>query len=71
MIISLMDRNVAASVKWTNTDILISTPETLFRILEAKLQNKERFAPEVVVIDEADIILNQNHTLFNYLKNNL
>ena len=57
-----MDRDVMLQFQSSDqTDILI-TSETWFRILEAKVQNKDRLAPEVVVIEEAGIILIKNHT---------
>jgi ATP-dependent helicase YprA (DUF1998 family) len=58
LIIDLMERNVADAVRWNSTDILITTPKMLYRILESKTDRREPITPEYMVIDEADLIIN-------------
>lgn len=60
-----MDINVAKAVQWPHTDILISTPQLLYKILAEKESNKETISPEMIVVDEADLILRKEE-LSNY-----
>jgi hypothetical protein len=65
----LMYKNVANSVDWPHTDILISTPPILYRILSEKASNSQKFSPEMIVVDEADLTLSKED-LLNYFKKN-
>jgi hypothetical protein len=63
-----MYKNVANSVVWPHTDILITSPANLYKILSEKVSNKQQISPEMIVIDEADLILSKKDELFNYFK---
>ena len=41
----MMENNVAKAVKWNLTDILITTPKMLYRILEYKMNQKDPLLP--------------------------
>lgn len=67
----MMYKNVINSVNWQQTDILVSTPQILYRILEGKNDNYEKISPEYLVLDEGDIILGRNDDFRNYYRKNL
>jgi len=65
-----MNKNVAESVKWSKTDILITTPKVFYRILSDKEDEKELINPQYVVLDEVDVIIN-NSDLLSYTNQGL
>jgi hypothetical protein len=64
-----MIENVAASVVWPQTDILISTPQTLYKILSQKADNKLKINPEFLVVDDADVTFGRKEES-TYIKKN-
>ena len=58
-----MSKNVAESVRWPNTDVLITTPKILYRILQDKADNKKEINAKHIVIDEADVVLKSKDLL--------
>ena len=53
----MMEKNVAESIRWPQTDILLTTPKMLYRIMEHKWAKKDPVLPEFLVVDEADAIV--------------
>ena len=52
-----MEKNLAESIDWSQTDLLITTPPTFQRILEHKRSSQQTLQPAVIGIDEADLLL--------------
>jgi type I site-specific restriction endonuclease len=65
-----MYKNVAKSIVWPHTDIFITTPQTLYKILSEKANNNEKISPEMIVVDDADLIINKKEDLLNYFNKN-
>lgn len=66
----MMDLNISESVSWPQTDILITTPKMLYRILEQKAEEKKDITPKYLIIDEADHIF-QSKDLLTYIFKNI
>lgn len=62
-----MDKNVANSFT-KHTDILITTPQTLYKILLQKEDNKQKVSPEFIVVDDADLIFGKREEISYFKK---
>ncbi len=60
MISSQIDQNIIKCVSWSNTDILIATPQMFWNVMATYTANKNtdnQINPKFIIIDQADLLL--------------